>query len=82
MEINKNLLDMLLNQAILNINKEIYYTEKLLPRILTEENTHLRQDFFENSGLDRFSLEELEREYYEKNKIDNKELVVLQSGSN
>jgi uncharacterized protein (TIGR04442 family) len=82
MDINKNLLDMLLNHAVLNINKEIYYTEKLLPQILAEENTHLRQDFFENSGLDRFSLEELEREYYEKNKIDSKELVVLQSGSN
>ncbi|MEK6777183.1 MAG: TIGR04442 family protein [bacterium] len=79
LEVNKNLLDYLLNQAILNLNKEIYYTEKLLPQIIAEQNTRLRQDFFENSGLDRFTLEELEREYYEKNKMDDKALVVLQS---
>ena len=82
LDINKNLLDHLLNQAILNLNKEIYYKEKLLPQIIAEQNNMLRQDFFENSGLDRFTLEELEREYYEQNKMDEKALVALQNGSN
>jgi len=79
LEINKNLLDLLLNQAILNINKEIYYTEKLLPQILREKNNDLRQDFFENSGLDHFTLEELEREYYERNQLSPQELNIFQS---
>jgi uncharacterized protein (TIGR04442 family) len=79
LDINKNLLDLLLNQAILNINKEIYYTEKLLPQIFTEENNDLRQDFFENSGLDRFTLEELEREYCEKNRLSRLELEMFQT---
>ncbi|NOY52139.1 MAG: TIGR04442 family protein [Deltaproteobacteria bacterium] len=81
LEINKNLLDLLLNQAILNINKEIYYTEKLLPRILREGNHDLRRDFFENSGIDRFTLEELERDYYERNRISPMELSLFQSSS-
>ncbi len=82
MEMNRDrdFLDPLLNQAILNINKEVYYSEKLFPRILEEKNSHLRDDFYENSGLDRFTLEELEREYYEKNHIDDRELVALQTG--
>ncbi|MDX1763604.1 MAG: TIGR04442 family protein, partial [bacterium] len=35
--IDKELLDHLLNQAILNINKEIYYSERMLPLILSGE---------------------------------------------
>lgn len=79
--VNKNFLDVLLNHAILNINKEIYYSERLLPQILADGNTVLRRDFFENSGLDRFTLEELEREYYEKNQMDGSAFVALQSGT-
>jgi uncharacterized protein (TIGR04442 family) len=79
MDEDKKLMDPLLTQAILNINKEIYYTEKLLPQIISDKNSNLRQDFFGNSGLDRFTLEELERGYYEKHKIDQKDLVALQA---
>ncbi len=80
MEIDTPLLDRLLNQTILNINKEIYYTDRLLPQIVQDENANLRRDFFDNSGLDRFTLEELERQYYEQHQIDGKNLVALQAG--
>jgi uncharacterized protein (TIGR04442 family) len=41
---------------------------------MTEKNISLREDFLENSGLDRFYVEELEREYCNLNCIDISEL--------
>ena len=34
----------------------------------------------ENSGLDRFYVEELEREYYEKNDLDMEGLYQIRKG--
>ncbi len=79
LSMDKRLLDHLLNQAILNINKEIYYSEKLLPLILSGENEDLRRDFYDNSGLDHFTLEELERDHRNQKSRETGALLELES---
>ncbi|MDD2308333.1 MAG: TIGR04442 family protein [Desulfuromonadaceae bacterium] len=72
--------DHLFNETIFTIKKEAMYLHSLLPQIITERNVGLREDFLENSGLDRFYVEELEREYYEKNGLDIEELYQIRKG--
>jgi uncharacterized protein (TIGR04442 family) len=57
--------DALLEEVITKIRLEAFYINQLLPRIIDEQDTKLRNDFLSNSGLDRFQIEELESEYFE-----------------
>ena len=38
-------------------------------------------DFFANSGLDHFYIEELEREYFQINQLDAEQLQKLRTGT-
>ena len=69
--------DDLFLETILAIRKEALYLHTLLPRIIAEQNRALREDFINNSGLDRFTVEELEREYCEINHVPAEELVRI-----
>ncbi|HEX9020468.1 MAG TPA: TIGR04442 family protein, partial [Nitrospirota bacterium] len=55
---------------ILDIRKESFYLNNLLPHIIVSRDCRVREDFLVNSGLDRFYVEELERDYFDMNKID------------
>ncbi|KAB0671674.1 TIGR04442 family protein [Oryzomonas sagensis] len=68
------------HETIFTIKKEAMYLHSLLPQIIAERNVGLREDFLENSGLDRFYVEELEREYYEKNGLDLEGLYQIRKG--
>ena len=72
--------DDLFQEAILTIRKEAVYLHTILPTIISERNVALREDFLENSGLDRFFVEELEREYCEVNNISEQELSRIRKG--
>jgi uncharacterized protein (TIGR04442 family) len=74
--------DALFQETVLTIKKEAVYLHNMLPRIIAEKNVALREDFLENSGLDRFFVEELEREYYELNGLDMEELYHIRKGLN
>lgn len=74
--------DSLFRETILAIKKEAIYLHNLLPIIIVEKDTSLREDFLENSGLDRFYVEELEREYYELNDLNMEELYQIRKGLN
>jgi uncharacterized protein (TIGR04442 family) len=78
--IQKDIPDHLFNETIFTIKKEAMYLHTLLPTIISECNVGLREDFLENSGLDRFYVEELEREYYEKNDLDLEGLYQIRKG--
>lgn len=78
--INADIPDRLFSETIFTIKKEAMYLHSLLPQIIAEQNVGLREDFLENSGLDRFYVEELEREYYEKNGLDIEELYQIRKG--
>ena len=74
--------DHLFHEAILTIKKEAVYIHNLLPQIISEMNSSLREDFLENSGLDRFYVEELEREFFELNGLNLEELYQIRKGLN
>ncbi|AJE02846.1 TIGR04442 family protein [Geobacter pickeringii] len=67
-------------ETILTIKKEAIYLHSLLPRIVADRDIALREDFLENSGLDRFYVEELEREYFELNELDMEQLYQIRKG--
>jgi uncharacterized protein (TIGR04442 family) len=72
--------DHIFNETVFTIKKEAMYLHSLLPTIISERDVGLREDFLENSGLDHFYVEELEREYYEKNGLDMEELYQIRKG--
>ncbi|HYA86055.1 MAG TPA: TIGR04442 family protein [Nitrospirota bacterium] len=57
-------------EIILDIRKESFYLNNLLPHIIVSRDNRVREDFLINSGLDRFYVEELERDYFDMNKIE------------
>jgi uncharacterized protein (TIGR04442 family) len=59
------------DEIILDIRKESFYLNNLLPHIIVSRDSRVREDFLINSGLDRFYVEELERDYFNMNKIDS-----------
>ncbi len=58
-------------EIILDIRKESFYLNNLLPHIIVSRDNNVREDFLVNSGLDRFYVEELEKDYFEMNRIEN-----------
>lgn len=73
--------DDLFRETILTIRKEALYLHTLLPRIISEQNSTLREDFIANSGLDRFTVEELEREYCEANRLPPEKIASIRAGT-
>ena len=57
-------------EIILDIRKESFYLNNLLPHIIVSRDHRVREDFLMNSGLDRFYVEELEKDYFDMNKIE------------
>ncbi len=70
----------LFRDVVVNIKKEAIYIHSLLPQIIADQDIALREDFLENSGLDRFYVEELEREYFELNNLDLEGLYQIRQG--
>ena len=64
-DLQDQITETLLEEVITKIRLEAFYINQLLPRIVEEHDTKLRNDFLSNSGLDRFQVEELEAEYFE-----------------
>jgi uncharacterized protein (TIGR04442 family) len=50
--------------ALFGIREEFLYLNELLPQIINNRDRQLRNDFLENSELDRFRTEELEQQYF------------------
>jgi uncharacterized protein (TIGR04442 family) len=68
------------HNVVMNIKKEAIYLHNLLPRIIAERDAVLREDFLDNSGLDRFYVEELEREYFQLNNLNMDDLYLIRKG--
>lgn len=67
-------------ETVTTIQKEAMYLQSLLPSIIAGKDAALREDFLANAGLDRFYVEELEREYYEQNGLDLEEMYQIRQG--
>ncbi|MFO7577422.1 MAG: TIGR04442 family protein [Pelovirga sp.] len=63
-----------------DLTKEDLYLRHFLPDIISNNNPALREDFFNNSGLDYFHIEELELRYVTDNNLEPEVLQRLQCG--
>jgi uncharacterized protein (TIGR04442 family) len=70
-------LNEIFEEVFLDLKKEAFYLSKLLPLIVRDLNVQLREDFISNSGLDRFYIENLEKDYFEENSIDLSRLNLI-----
>jgi len=77
-ELHQLITESLLEEVITKIRLEAFYINQLLPRIVDEQDTKLRNDFLSNSGLDRFQVEELESEYFEMRAFPPELLETIQ----
>lgn len=60
----------LFDKVFLDLKKESFYINYLLPLIIKARDISLREDFLNNSGLDRFYVELIEKEYFENKRLD------------
>jgi uncharacterized protein (TIGR04442 family) len=60
----------LFEKAFIDLRKESLYLNQIFPLAVRTMNPALREDFLENSGLDRFYIESLEREFFEEKGLD------------
>ncbi len=70
----------LFEKVFIDLEKESFYLNHLLPLIIQNNDINLREDFIKNSGLDRFYIENLERQYFEKKQLDQTLLESLLIG--
>lgn len=60
--------------ALFALREEYLYLDELLPQIVVNRDRQLRDDFLENSDLDRFRTEELEQQYFRSYKVSSEVL--------
>ncbi|MCB0220998.1 MAG: TIGR04442 family protein [Chrysiogenetes bacterium] len=65
--------------ALQHILEEDFYVTEVLPQIVGRKDTKLRLDFLTNSGLDLFRIEELEKEYLERNRFPEESLPPIET---
>lgn len=63
--------DAVFERVLMDLKKEFLYVSSLLPAIIKDADGDLREDFLLNSGLDRFQIENLEKEYFEEHGLDS-----------
>jgi len=70
----------LFEKVLLDLRKESFYLNHLLPIIMEKKDISLREDFLGNSGLDRFYIETIEKEYFEDKGINIAVLEQIREG--
>jgi uncharacterized protein (TIGR04442 family) len=70
----------LFEKVFLDLRKESVYLNQILPQVIQSGDAALREDFLQNSGLDRFYLESLEQEYIEEKGLDAGQLEMIREG--
>lgn len=78
-EVQDVITEPLLEEVIQKIRMEAFYINQLLPKIIDDQDARVRNDFLSNSGLDRFQIEELEREYFEMRAFPPQLLEFIQA---
>ncbi|MBI5103287.1 MAG: TIGR04442 family protein [Nitrospirae bacterium] len=66
----KKIPEKLFEKVFIDLRKESVYLNQIFPEVIVSRNAVLREDFLDNSGLDRFYVESLEREYFEEKGLD------------
>lgn len=76
--IDKEIPPELFDKVSQDLKEEMVYLYELLPKIISNKDIALRERFLKEGNLDRYYIEELEREYFELKGIDPPILNYLQ----
>jgi uncharacterized protein (TIGR04442 family) len=57
-------------QVFRDLDQETTYLYNILPKMMTDPGSSLREQFLRESSLDRFYVEELEKEHFERKQMD------------
>jgi uncharacterized protein (TIGR04442 family) len=71
-------------KVIIDVKKETFYLNRVLPKIMKNRDLKMREDFLQNSGLDRFYIETIERDYLRNKGISYsvmKEIISAVAGA-
>ncbi|MGE5892719.1 MAG: TIGR04442 family protein [bacterium] len=70
-------------KVVFDIKKEAFYINHVLPKVIQNRDMKTREDFLQNSGLDRFYIETLEKDYLRDKGLSFSVLEeILAEGSN
>lgn len=67
----------LFEKVYIDLRKESVYLNQILPLAIRTMDPAPREDFMENSGLDRFYIESLEKEFFEEKTLEPALLDLL-----
>jgi uncharacterized protein (TIGR04442 family) len=70
----------LFEKVFIDLRKESVYLNQIFPTVIHTMDSSLREDFLENSGLDRFYIESLENEYFREKDLELALLELLREG--
>jgi uncharacterized protein (TIGR04442 family) len=74
----KDIPEQVLQKVIRDLYQEGVYLQEILPKMITDPSGPLRESFLKESGLDRYYIEELEKDYFERNRLDQALLQKIQ----
>ncbi|HPR64359.1 MAG TPA: TIGR04442 family protein [Thermoanaerobaculia bacterium] len=69
-QLGEEISDRLILEAIHHLQMESLYLGEILPEMMETGKIELRKDFLHNSGLDLFTVEELEQNYLQMENVD------------
>lgn len=76
--LNLRLNSQLFEKVVHDLHMEHLYLHEFLPEIIHKDDRGMREDFFTNSGLDYFQIEEIELAYARDKNLDPERLQRLQ----
>jgi uncharacterized protein (TIGR04442 family) len=77
----KEVPDQVLQKVIHDLYQESVYLQEILSKVISDPLSPLRESFLKESGLDRYYIEELEKEYFDRNRLDQALLQKIQKNA-
>lgn len=74
----KEIPDHVFQKVVRDFYQESVYLHQILPKMLEDPSSPLRESFLKESGLDRYYVEELENEYFDRHRLDPSILQKIQ----
>jgi uncharacterized protein (TIGR04442 family) len=79
--IAKEIPEQILQKVVRDLYQENVYLHEILPNMLADPANSLRENFLKESGLDRYYVEELEKEHFDRNRLDPLTLQKIQKNA-
>lgn len=79
--IAKEIPEQVLQKVVRDLYQENVYLHEILPNMLADPASSLRENFLKESGLDRYYVEELEKEHFDRHRLEPLTLQKIQKNA-